>query len=206
MEVKCFVSNLLFENCYAVSLNNEIAIIDPGEFTIELKKYVILNGKNIKYILLTHRHFDHILGTFELLEYCPNAKVVIHSLDSASLYNSAVSLASDYMLIQNPITADILCDDGDKLPFANTYFTVLHTPGHSLGSVCYFLNNAIFCGDTIFYASIGRTDLPTGDNNEMINSLRKLKALETDYTLYSGHGKVTSLFFEKAHNRYLRNI
>ena len=206
MEVKTFLSYLLSENSFAGITDDGIFLVDPGEYTGELKEFVAAHREEIRLILLTHRHFDHVLGVADLLRDCPHAKTVIHRLDAAGLSDPAFSLASLYKLLQDPVTPDRLCDDGDVIEMGNTSIRVMHTPGHTTGSVCYLTNDAIFCGDTLFYACIGRTDLESGDVNDMAASLRRLNDLPGDYQLYPGHGNLTTLSAERRHNRYLKRL
>lgn len=202
-EIKRFESIVFPENCYAVTTTDGIFLVDPGEYTKGLKDYVLQNKNDIKCILLTHRHFDHILGTAEVLKDSPNAKTVMHKDDAEGLSNSAISLAKNFDRPQEPINADVLVADGDIISLGNTKIKVMHTPGHTSGSVCYIVDDSIFCGDTVFKLSCGRTDLPSGDSSKLLSSLKKLKNLDADYKLYPGHNEDTLLSFEKDNNPYM---
>lgn len=205
MQIKTFVSNEFPENCYAAILNDGIFLVDPGEFNSELANFVTQNCEQIKYILLTHNHFDHICGVASVKKLCPNAKIVIHCLDEAGLRDPVISLAALFGFEQTNVKADLLVNDNDTLKIGDSEIKVLHTPGHSVGSVCYMINDVIFTGDTLFGGSIGRTDFPGGSYSEILKSLKKLKELKGDYSLYSGHGAKTTLSIERAFNPYMRN-
>ena len=97
---------------------------------------------------------------------------------------------------------DVAIDDGDEIEILNEKITVLHTPGHTAGSVCYVVENVIFSGDTLFRLSVGRTDFPTGSMKELNTSVKRLLALPGNYTVYPGHGEITNLDFERANNPY----
>jgi len=206
MEIKTFYAIDFPENCYSLNVNGEIALIDPGEFTAELCDFVTENSDSIKYILLTHMHFDHICATADVKKLCPSAKIVIHTADAEGLNNPQKSLAAYFGFNQKQITADILCENDDVLKIGNKDINIMHTPGHSEGGVCYIIDNAIFCGDTIFEGSCGRTDFPGGSGQVLAQSLKKLKALKGDYTLYPGHGNPTTLENERNYNPYMRNL
>lgn len=206
MEIKTFSSVEFPENCYAVILNDGIILVDPGEFTPELENFVKLNIDKIKYILLTHMHFDHIGGIADVKALCPDAKIVIHSLEAEGLSDPVKSLAVYFGFEHKNTVADILCDDLDVLILGDTKINVLHTPGHSEGSVCYMIENSIFCGDTLFEGSCGRTDFPSGNPLILSKSLKKLKDLEGDFNLYPGHGNITTLNNERLYNPYMRKL
>ena len=103
------------------------------------------------------------------------------------------------------VVADRTVRDGDKLNFGNETIEVIATPGHTIGGVCYKLKDMLFCGDTLFNMSIGRYDLPTANLNQLLESLQKIKNLKGDYTVYAGHGEITTLEFERKNNYYLKD-
>lgn len=122
------------------------------------------------------------------------------------LTSSRKSLAAFSFLSQAPAQADILVQDGDTVTLGNTVFTVLATPGHTPGGVCYIAGDCIFSGDTLFFCSCGRTDFPGGSSREMMDSLQKLAALPGDYTVYPGHDRFSTLNFERQHNPYMKKL
>lgn len=199
MELKTFVSKDMGENCYTVGLNGEILVVDPGEFSQELENFLTENSTAVKYILLTHCHFDHIGGLERVKNLCKNAKVVINGLDSPGLADPNVNLSA-YFGPKIIAYADLKVDEGDKLPFGNSEITVLHTPGHTKGSSCFLIEDCIFSGDTLFKESYGRTDFPGGSSTQMRDSLKRLCALSADYKVFSGHGLPTTIDYEKRFN------
>ena len=180
---------------------NQSALVDCNEFS--QKMIDMIGDTDLKYILLTHGHFDHIIGSRDTkAKY--GAKVVISSEDEPMLSSSKLSLAAFCNAPQNDVEADIIVSDGDEITLGDTVIKVMSTPGHTLGSVCYIAENCIFSGDTLFYCSCGRTDFPSGSPEQMMSSLQKLKALDGDYKVYTGHNNLTTLEFERKNNPYMK--
>ena len=206
MEIKTFYAIEFAENSYAAECDDGIFLVDTGEFTPKLEAYVKENASNIKYVLLTHMHFDHIGAVADVKNICPNAKVVIHFLDAEGLFNSQKNLADYFGFETKKAVADITCNDLDVIKMGQTEIKVLHTPGHTAGGVCYLVNEAIFTGDTLFAGSCGRIDFPGGDAIVMQTSLKRLKNLEGDYKIFPGHNNPTTLNEERFFNPYLRSL
>lgn len=180
---------------------NQSALVDCTEFS--QKMIDMIGDTDLKYILLTHGHFDHIIGARDTkAKY--GAKVVISSEDEPMLSSSKLSLAAFCNAPQNDVEADIVVADGDEITLGDIVIKVMSTPGHTLGSVCYIAGNCIFSGDTLFYCSCGRTDFPSGSPEQMMSSLQKLKALDGDYKVYTGHNNLTTLDFERKNNPYVK--
>lgn len=208
MNVKNIPLGPISANCYILTDDETgvSTVIDPGEFNDELKSLV--SGLNVKYILLTHGHFDHILGVSELKAFT-GAEVAIHKLDADCLESEQKSLCAwEYPDMQKPVKADVLLSDGDKINIGNSVLRVLHTPGHTKGGVCYIdeQNRIIFSGDTLFCLTAGRSDFPGGSTTELMESLKKLKTLDGDYKVFTGHNRATTLSFEREHNKYMRSL
>ncbi|MDO5125932.1 MAG: MBL fold metallo-hydrolase [Ruminococcus sp.] len=158
----------------------------------------------LKKILLTHGHFDHIGAVSELAERT-DCEVLIHEADLLNLSDINRSLATHFGLSELRSYYDAISfKDGDIISLDELQFRVLHTPGHTSGSVCFIIDDAMFSGDTLFARSIGRTDMPDGDTMKMLQSLRKLAELDVDYTIYPGHMSQTNLDDEKRYNPYMR--
>ncbi len=197
MEIKTFVSSNMGENCYAVKVGSERFVVDPGEFSPELQNYAAENKDSIKYILLTHCHFDHVMGVKALKEICKSASIVAFAGEVEGLGSPSINLSTYFGLPPINITPDLTVNDGDKLKIAGREIEVLHTPGHTKGSVCYLIDKTLFSGDTLFKGSFGRTDLPTSSTAELISSLKRLKALDEDILVLSGHGEKTTIGKER---------
>lgn len=206
MIIETFPVGIIDTNCYVVTDENsgESLVIDPGDMSAELES--VLDGKNIKYILLTHGHYDHILAAAGLKQKT-GAPVAIGKEDADCLHDDDLSRAGlHFPLLQQKINADILLSDGSKLYFGGKKINVIHTPGHTPGGVCYIFEDerVIFSGDTLFRLSAGRTDFETGSDYDMALSLKTLALLDGDYAVYPGHGPATTLDFEREHNPYMR--
>ncbi|MBE6782293.1 MAG: MBL fold metallo-hydrolase [Ruminococcaceae bacterium] len=203
MEIKFFPISDCGANCYLVKTSCSALVIDP--FEADSRVVDFLNGnKDLKrFILLTHCHFDHILGANKLRKLT-GAKIAIGEKDAKGLSDPGISLSGFVGLSQEPFSADILLSDNEVLSLGDTDIKVLHTPGHTAGSVCYVLEDVIFSGDTLFNRSVGRTDFPTGDFTALKKSLNRLKSLSKDYVIYSGHGEPTTLFSEIQSNPYMK--
>lgn len=208
MKIRYITSGSYGTNCYALidSESGEACCVDCAVFDEDFRNFLKKAGvERLKYILLTHGHFDHICGVKQLREEF-GGQVCIHENDALCLADERESLCSvAYGFTQSPIEADILLRDGDRLFLGKSPITVRHTPGHTRGSVCYFTQDSIFSGDTLFRLSMGRTDFPGGSTRQLFSSLKMLGELPENYDIYPGHGALTTLDFEKENNRYLRS-
>lgn len=208
INVKMIIVGDMGVNCCVVTdvETGKTAVIDPGDHSRKLDAALNDVGyENIEYILLTHCHYDHIGGVMRLRSHdgC-NAKVVLHEAEKDMITDSYKNLSLP--MTGRPITSvrpDILVKDGDKITLGNSTITVMHTPGHTPGGVCYIVDDYIFSGDTLFYRSAGRTDFPGGSIAELKESLMKIAALDGDYDVYPGHMMTTRLSDERAENPYI---
>ena len=189
-------------NCYVIldEESKEVMCIDPAGDAEQLANLIknVLHG-NLKYIYLTHCHGDHIGGVTKLKSHF-GGKVLIHRDDSDGLNDFNVNLSGIIDLPEIQLEADSRVDDGDLLHLGNLEFQVLHTPGHTKGSTSLYCKNegCVFTGDTLFSGTWGRTDLPTGSLQDIMNSITKKLLLLPDETIcYPGHGKPTKVCDEK---------
>lgn len=200
MDVRCLPLPPLGANCYLLSHRGEAALIDPGDGgqqTLATIAHLLVDGAlTLRYILLTHGHFDHVSGLPALAQAWPEAQVCLHGADFPGPEKELFPLAA-------PAGCRFL-RDGDALALGGETLTVLHTPGHSEGSCCFLVGDCLFTGDALFRGSMGRTDFPGGSGGAMAASLRRLAALDGDYTVYPGHDAPTTLDYERAHNPYMR--
>ena len=197
-------------NCYIVydEDTREGAIIDPGgeDSAGAIAARCDSLGVNVKYILLTHAHFDHILS-LEKLRILLNVPVAIHEDDADSLTDPTLTYMAQFGGISEDISpAEIKLTEGDVITLGASALTVMHTPGHTMGSVCYKADGSIFTGDTLFGGSIGRCDLYGGDEDAIEESLKRLVRLEGDFKLYPGHGGTTSMERQRQTNLYIRHL
>lgn len=195
----------LATNCYILGdeKTKQGVVIDPGgDFEIieeHLKKLKL----SVKYIILTHGHVDHI-GALSQLKKATKAKILIHSKDSAMLYdpNQNLSLFSGDKVIATK--GDRLLEEGDIIQSGGIKLEVLHTPGHTPGGISLLTDKMIFTGDALFCGSIGRTDFPGSSYQELINSIKdKLLSKDDDFIIYPGHGQPSTIGRERKNNPFL---
>lgn len=207
MRIERFPMGPIAANCYVLldESSGEAAVIDPGACEQPLLDFLTSGAvKSVRYILLTHGHYDHLMGVAQVKERT-GAPVYIHREDAACLTDEKESLADTHLPGQQRyVEPDGFLEEGMELPLGELTIHVLHTPGHSRGGVCFLVGDALFSGDTLFCHTCGRTDLPGGDYATLMRSLERLARMPGDYQVYPGHNRATSLAHERTHNRYLR--
>jgi glyoxylase-like metal-dependent hydrolase (beta-lactamase superfamily II) len=180
MEIKTLVVGPISTNCYLISSGKELAIIDPGANSKKILKEIENLGFKVKYIILTHSHLDHISAAQEMKRET-GAKILAHEIERYSLN----------------FPVDISLKEGDEIKIGKEILKVLHTPGHTPGSICLLSKDFVFTGDTLFKEGVGRTDLPGGSQIQLEKSLQKLsRFLKPGMKIYPGHGEI----FEYSNN------
>ena len=209
MKVKQFVFNAFSENTFVLYDETKTCIIiDPGCYEVQekevLKSFISENGLQVHSLINTHCHVDHVLGNnFVKNEY--GVDLVIHELDQPTLKANEVVAQMYGFNAYEPCTADKFIEEGDQVKFGNTVLDVLFVPGHAPGHIALVNRKDNLCvqGDVLFQQSIGRTDLPGGDFDTLIHSIKnKLFPLPVDMMVYCGHGPSTNIGYEKQYNPF----
>ena len=193
-------------NCYIVAdeKTKEGLVIDPGDNAQTIIERVQQLGLKIKYIVLTHSHFDHVSAT-AAVKKATDAQLAIHDADAKSLNDGMLAQLAGFVhqLVPQP---DILLKGWEDLLIGDLQFTVLHVPGHTTGGIALYGQDVVFTGDTLFEGSIGRTDLPGGNYDQIIDSINcRLLVLDDEVKVYPGHGDYTTIGFERENNSFLIN-
>ncbi|TAN36124.1 MAG: MBL fold metallo-hydrolase [Verrucomicrobia bacterium] len=194
-------------NCYVLHNHGaEAVVIDPGSEPEKILKYSRINRLTPVAYLLTHGHQDHLSALTAMLEAYP-APVLMHAEEQRWAFTNRNLIPPFYMTpTATPATLRAVTD-GNELPIAGMNFRVIFTPGHTPGGVCYFApdDQALFCGDTLFRGSAGRTDLPGGNGRVLAQSLKRLKQLPPDTRVFPGHGETTTIGAEQRGNIFFRS-
>lgn len=206
MKIERFVIGMVGTNCYLVENEHtqECILIDPAVCQEELVEHIRSSGFTLKAILLTHGHFDHIMGIDGFLKEF-SVPVYAQKEEKALLTDAALNVSVSYgtgYIFQGAVYVA----DGEELAIAGLGIQVIHTPGHTVGGCCYYIKDegVLFSGDTLFCASVGRSDFPTGDGSQLITSIRdRLMCLPGETKVYPGHMDDTTIAFEKENNPFL---
>lgn len=207
--VKTFSVGMMATNAYVITDKSTgyTAVIDPGAKDNRLTDYLDGVGEEkIKFIMLTHGHFDHLGFALECARRY-SAHIVVSKEEADFLTDENLNLSCMFHTMSiEPFKADLYLMDMDVIKLGETEIKFLLTPGHTKGSGCFVCEDdrLIFSGDTLFYCSMGRTDFPTGSLSQMKSSLHRLRDLEGDYKVYPGHDIETTLSFERENNPYMR--
>ena len=199
MQVKVLQVGPIGTNCYLLEDEKAhvAAVIDPGDEAGHILQVIKGDGVDVKYILLTHGHYDHTTAVPELHQALPQAEIYIHKADANGAGSRLFPLAGQIPDLK-------FYDEGNALTLGELTIQVLHTPGHSKGSVTLKVGDVLFCGDTLFAGSCGRTDLAGGSYEEIMASLKKLGELPGDYHVCPGHDVTSTLERERRSNPFLR--
>lgn len=205
MIIKQFIAGLIENNMYLVmdEKSHDAVLIDAPQDILELKKVVDELGANVKYILITHGHFDHIMG-LNSLKKTLNAPAVICKDDLAisDNVNEFTRLFGVPDIV--PPTYEKFVKDGDVLDVGDMQIKVIQTPGHTEGGVCYLIGENLFSGDTLFKQSVGRTDLLGGNLEKIRHSVKEvLFKLDENIKVFPGHGPITTIAYEKKYNEII---
>lgn len=192
-------------NCYFVmnTVTKEAIVIDPGDEEERILAYLNQEQMTLKAILLTHGHFDHMMAASGLAS-ATRARIYCSEPDAAMLSDSYQNVSSMFGSAY-AMEPDLIVKDQQILEFSGTKFQVLATPGHTKGSVCYYMfqEHILFAGDTIFFESVGRSDFPTGSELQLEESVHMLlSVLPEDTKVFTGHGTSTTIGYEKKNNPY----
>lgn len=196
----------IMANCFILGCEEtrEAVVIDPGDDADRILMLLAKNELKVKYLINTHGHFDHV-GANKRMKEATGAELAIHGDDEPMLTQLSSNALMFGLSAENSPPADIILKDGDEISFGNITLKVIHTPGHSMGGICLYTPGHLFAGDTLFAGSIGRTDLPGGDYDTLISSIKeKLLHLDEKTIVYTGHGPETMIGAEKAMNPFLR--
>ena len=206
MKIVRIPAGIYAANCYIIFSENikEGIIVDPGGDADDILSYIRENDINIKHIILTHGHGDHIGGVAKLKEEL-KIPVMIHEADRDMLVDGSKNLSSIMSMGTITIKPDKLLKDGDKIEFGGSMAKIIHTPGHTPGGICIMIEDNIFTGDTLFAGSIGRTDLLGGDYDKIIKSIKeKLMNYSDNMKVHPGHGTPSTIGKERISNPFLK--
>lgn len=200
-----FILGSFVTNCYLAAdedTKNAILFDAPADAD-KILDYLKKNDLILKKVFLTHSHFDHILALQEVID-ATNAELLLHKEEEKYLKNPELNLAGEHCdKLSTPENYQLL-SDGDELALDSISIKVIHTPGHTQGSTCYFVNDILISGDTLFSGSIGRTDFPLGSFDDIISSIKnKLMLLDDETKVYPGHGFSTTIGKQRKENPFL---
>jgi len=198
-------------NCSVVGdeVSREAVVIDPGDDIEQVQEILARHNLKTKYIVATHAHIDHV-GGIQRLQQATGASVMIHEADLPLYHNLAMQAAWVGIPAPGVVEVDQFLKEGDTVRWGSLALEVLHTPGHSPGSLCLYLpgdHRRVFSGDTLFQGSIGRTDLWGGNYRQILNSIRNtLLSFPSETPVIPGHGAPTTIGEEREHNPFLRGL
>jgi hydroxyacylglutathione hydrolase len=207
MIIKSLVVGPLENNCYIIADENtkEGLVVDPGDEPDRILDLIHENNFQLKYIVCTHAHFDHVAAVPEIKEET-KAKIVLH-IDDLAIYRSTKDQAAAWGYEVDPLPEpEMFVSEGDVLEAGDLRFEILHTPGHSPGGICLYGEGILITGDTLFAGSVGRTDLYGGDIKELKISFKRLMSFSDDVKVFPGHGPESTIGKERSDNLFSYKI
>lgn len=207
INIKIYPVTEIGTNCsYLIDeATGKAAVVDPGAKSQRLIEQIKSDGGKLEYVMLTHGHYDHIAYAKQLADRF-GAKIVTGRHNNKFLSDPSLNLTAKHFIDMSPFSADIQLDDGENFMLGETEITYYYTPGHTSGCGVFVFDDIMICGDVLFCESCGRTDLPTGDDLTITQSLKRLKEFKGDYTVIPGHGPLTTLEHERRFNPYMRSL
>ncbi len=205
MKILTFILGVMPTNCYFLTdeETSETAVVDPAASAETIIKKMKDRNLFLKYIILTHAHFDHMMALEQLRDNM-KVPVYVHELDAPAMIYPEQSYMKQFGGVNYVCRpAERLLKDGEILMLGRSEIKIMHTPGHTMGSICILFDSNIITGDTLFRDDIGRYDLYGGDYYQLLQSLKKLAGLEGDFKIFPGHGSTTRLSHERKNNIYL---
>ena len=207
MKIKKYVVGMIGTNCYLVinEETKETVMVDPGAYPAKVKNAVKEQGLKLKAVLLTHAHFDHIMGLSDVMEDV-KVPVYVEEADLPMMTDGESNLSSTYVRGGYRFEEAVPVSDGQQLEIAGFQCRVIHTPGHTPGGCCYYMEQegVLFSGDTLFQTSVGRSDFPGGSASALVRSVKeKLLVLPEETHVYPGHMEETTIGYEKLHNPFI---
>lgn len=207
MKVELFATGILGTNTYVIMNEDtrEAVVVDPARLSKKLREYIDGEELKVKAILLTHAHFDHIMGIDEMIAAYGEMPVYVEENDLPLLNNADLNESKSYTRGYSYAGGDVI-HGGDVLELIGHKFQVIHTPGHTAGGVCYYVEEAgmVFSGDTLFRASIGRSDFKTSSTEALLSSVKdKLFLLPDETIVFPGHMSATKIGYEKVNNPFV---
>jgi len=205
MKISSFVGGPANVNTYIVYDDKaNCVIIDPSDF-FPIRNIVSEFGLIPRCVLLTHGHYDHFWGLDELLDKYA-VPVYMHPADAGFLTDNRNNMSERFghdFPGKFKFDSPLHIEDGDTVEYSDLRFSVIHTPGHTAGGVCFLIENCLFTGDTLFYMTVGRTDCPSADTAALKTSIELLSCLDENITVLPGHGRKSTILFEKRHNPFM---
>ncbi|WP_101773076.1 MBL fold metallo-hydrolase [Peptostreptococcus faecalis] len=207
MKIRILSDRMMQENTYIYydEKTLDAIVVDPALNIKEEKDFISQKKLNVKYIMLTHSHADHIGDVIELKDFT-KAKVLANINEKELLNDANKNLSSQFFPRKIEFEADIYVNEGDQIEIGQNIISFINTPGHTKGGMCIQCGNDLFTGDTLFNGSIGRTDLYSGDYEQILNSLKKLSKLDDNIVIYPGHGPSSTIGEEKRNNEYMKLV